>query len=115
VRVAIVGSRDYAHLGAVIRYVWALPGDAVVVSGGARGVDRVAAQTARARGLETEVYPADWTQGRGAGLARNSAIVRRCDRLVAFWDGTSRGTADAIRKARLAGKPVEVITEEVTA
>ena len=63
----------------------------------------------RAHGLPLFVVPADWkTHGKKAGPLRNTDIVARADALVAFWDGVSRGTRDAIVKARLAGKLVEV-------
>ena len=108
-RIAVVGSRDYADLERVARYVTALPPGSVVVSGGARGVDRAAALAARAAGLTVRVLDADWKRlGRGAGFARNEQIVAEAERVVAFWDGTSRGTVDTIRRARAGGKAVTV-------
>ena len=115
VRVAIVGSREYPDWHQVYQYVETLPADAVVISGGARGVDRVAVEYARRRRLITEVYPADWeTHGKSAGFIRNQTIVERADQIVAFWDGTSKGTADTIRRARAAGKPIMVIGPPAT-
>ena len=109
-KVAIVGSRRYADLGAVRTFVETLPLDAVVISGGARGVDTAAVDAAKARGLAVEVFPADWSQGLGAGFARNHTIVQAATEVVAFWDGESRGTAHTIRTAQRNGKPVTVIT-----
>lgn len=94
---------------AVIDYVNALPADTVVVSGGARGVDRTAAQTARARGLQVKEFIPNWNMGKGAGFIRNEQIVNAADRVVAFWDGKSSGTAHSISLADRAGKPVIVI------
>jgi hypothetical protein len=110
-RVAVVGSRDYPDMEAVRSFVRRLAlttPDAVVVSGGARGVDAVAVASARRHGLEVEEIPADWSKGRAAGVMRNTVIVERADRVVAFWDGTSRGTLDTITKAKKAGKLVTV-------
>jgi hypothetical protein len=50
--VAVVGSRDFADLDSVRPFVHQLPAGVLVLSGGARGVDRCAA-AARARGLRT--------------------------------------------------------------
>ena len=109
-KVAIVGSRDYPHRQRVYDYVAALPYDTTVISGGAPGVDSWAEDAARERGLRVSVKHADWDiYGRAAGPIRNTAIVAPADRVVAFWDGKSPGTADTIRKARDAGLPVEVI------
>lgn len=108
-RVAIVGSRDYPDLDAVRRFVASLPDGTVVVSGGARGVDRTAENAALARGLSVESYPADWqAHGKAAGYLRNQTIVAVSDCVVAFHDGRSPGTAHTIQIAREKGKPVEV-------
>src|SRR5262245_11253362 len=96
-RVAVVGSRDYPDLEAVRAYVRAQPADTVIISGGARGVDQVAVDTARRLQLAYEVYPADWTRyGKRAGFLRNITIVDNADAVVAFWDGVSRGTKHTI-------------------
>jgi hypothetical protein len=108
--IAIVGSRDFPDLDRVRRFVRSLRPDVVVVSGGAGGVDSAAICEARARGLAVEVFTPDWTHfGRAAGAIRNRQIVERADRVVAFWDGVSKGTKITIDLAQLARKPVEII------
>jgi hypothetical protein len=99
--VAVVGSRDFADLDRVRRFVHQLPGDVTVLSGGARGVDRCAADTARARGLATLEFPANWERDGYplAGHLRNDRIAERCDRMFAFWDGRSNGTHHAFHRA----------------
>ena len=110
-RVAVVGSRDYPDLDAVRAFVHSLPQGTVVVSGGARGVDRTAADEARLCGLAVDIHMPDWGRdGRRAGLLRNASIVAACDRLVAFWAGASTGTAHTLSLARRAGRPCEVRT-----
>lgn len=115
-RIAIIGSRDYPDWRVVKEYVRTLPRDTVIVSGGARGVDRIAVMEARRQRMMTEVYPAEWdAHGKAAGIIRNKTIVARADKVVAFWDGTSPGTAHTIRLAKAAGKPVTVIGLPATA
>lgn len=117
-RVAIVGSRDWADPCRVRAYVVALPVGTTVISGTEpnrnplhdRGVDQVAIRAARARGLDTVVFSADWDRhGNAAGPIRNRDIAANCTRLVAFWDGVSRGTDNVVRQARNLGRPVEII------
>lgn len=115
-RIAIIGSRDYPDLEQVRRYVATLPPDAIILTGGAHGVDKVAEQEARRHGLQCAVFIAEWdAQGKIANLRRNREIVEHCDMLVAFWDGRSRGTAETIRLAEDMGKPVEVFSANLTA
>lgn len=109
-KIAIVGSRNYPHLERVWEYVQTLPPDTVIISGGARGVDRTAEAAARKRGLPVMIFAAEWGKyGKAAGMIRNEYIVAVADQIIAFYDGTSRGTANTIDRARKAGKPVEVI------
>jgi YspA, cpYpsA-related SLOG family len=109
-KIAIVGSRDYPDLGAVVRFVKGLPPGTVVVSGGARGVDRTAEQAARAAGFEVLIFPADWEKhGRMAGFKRNVQIVNASDEVVAFWDLRSHGTKHTLDFAKSVGKPVKII------
>lgn len=109
-KVAIVGSRDYRDMRRVREYLETLDHDTVIVTGCAIGVDAWARSISRTLDMRCEVYTADWQKhGRAAGPLRNTEIVSACDRLVAFWDGKSRGTADSIAKAKAAGKPVMVI------
>ena len=90
-----------------------LPVGTVVVSGGARGVDSIAEVAARDRGLEVVVFQAGWDRlGRKAGPIRNAKIVANADRVVAFWDGSSRGTLNTLGQALRAGLPVEVFDSE---
>ena len=109
-RVAIVGSRDYGRLDQVRTYIDLLPEFTVILSGGARGVDQCAAEAARERGLEVQEYLPDWKSlGRKAGVARNALVVDQADLVVAFWDGKSRGTKNAIDLARNMCKPFAVV------
>jgi hypothetical protein len=100
VMMAVVGSRDYEYLDEVKEFVAVLPANVVVISGGARGVDTVAVQTAQERGILTIVYKPNWRMyGKSAGPIRNQRIVDECDCLAAFWNGKSPGTLHSIRCA----------------
>lgn len=112
--VAIVGSRTYPDLDLVREYVAELPEGTVVISGGARGVDSVAEQAARKRGLETLVVYPDWkTYGKSAGMRRNITIVDSADLIVAFWNRESKGTKHTIAYAEKKLKPVIVVPPRI--
>lgn len=110
-KVAIVGSRVWPNPEQIRAFVATLPENTIVVSGGARGVDSIAENAARRRGLSCHVIFADWDKhGKSAGYRRNVQVVEACDRVVAFWDGRSPGTKHTIDIATKAGKPVDVIS-----
>jgi predicted Rossmann fold nucleotide-binding protein DprA/Smf involved in DNA uptake len=115
VRVGIVGSRRRTDRERIETYIAQLAPDTVVVTGGARGPDQWAGEAARARGLAVAVHKPDlggastrW-QMADRYYARNQRIVDDSDLIVAFVapDRTG-GTEDTIRRAKRAGKPVEV-------
>lgn len=108
--VAIVGSRDFSRLHLVEQFVLGLASDSVIVSGGAHGVDAVAEETARSRGLEVIIFKADWDKyGKSAGFIRNKSIVDHSDIIVAFWDGESKGTHSTIKLAKKFGKTLLIM------
>ena len=82
----------------------------MIVWGGARGVDTMANQWAKANGIRRRVIRADWDRyGKAAGPIRNGVMVRASDMVVAFWDGKSSGTGDMIRQSKSAGLRVVVV------
>ena len=103
-RLAIVGSRHFTDQQYVDRIMAAYTAEhgmpSLVVSGGARGVDRLAEGWARQHRVAVRIFGAEWQRyGKAAGPIRNSAIVAAVDRVIAIHVNHSSGTADTIRKA----------------
>lgn len=109
-RLAIVGSRHCPGLS-LEQVVEKIPINCTeIVSGGSRGVDDLARQAAQALGIPLKVYRPDYARhGRAAPLMRNDLIVQRAHYVLAFWDGSSRGTAYTIRECIRRHVPVRVI------
>jgi predicted Rossmann fold nucleotide-binding protein DprA/Smf involved in DNA uptake len=91
-------------------YVNSLPPRASIITGSASGVDAAATKAARARGIAVQVMPAafDELADSKKSDARNQRLVDACDVLVAFWDGTSKGTRNTVDRALDSGKEVHV-------
>ncbi|HXM71751.1 MAG TPA: SLOG family protein [Candidatus Dormibacteraeota bacterium] len=109
-RVAIVGSRRFSEPARVSDYVNALPPRALIITGSASGVDAAATKAARAKGIPVQVIPASFDELSDAArsAARNQRLVDACDLLVAFWDGSSKGTRSTVERALDSGKEVHV-------
>jgi len=120
VNIGVVGSRsfhDYEQLKDVldreIKHVRLYKPDINIriVSGGARGADTLARRYAYSRAdVEYTEHRPDWKEhGRKAGIMRNYEIVKSSARLVAFWNGKSKGTKHTIIAARQSGRNVKVV------
>ena len=136
-KIAIVGSRDffliydYKNLKYIVDYVKTSfaheviinefsEGD-ILISGGAKGVDIFAEATIdewnkkayeyskNPNKLEKKIFKPDWDKyGKKAGFLRNQLIVNEADKVIAFWDGKSKGTKHSIDLAIKAGKPLDI-------
>ena len=81
-----------------------------IVSGGASGVDSCAEEYARKNELRLTVFLPQYERyGRAAPIVRNKQIVDYADRIVAFWDGKSKGTLSVIKYAEKIGKACKII------
>ena len=109
-KVAIVGSRHFSDPARVADYVQSLPPRASIITGSASGVDAAATRAARDRGIAVQVIPASFEELADASkaAARNQRLVDACDVLVAFWDGSSKGTRTTVERALDSGKEVHV-------
>ena len=80
-----------------------------VLSGAARGVDRLAEAWAHAHTIPVTRFPADWTrEGTRAGFLRNARMAVAAEALIAIWDGQSPGTRHMIQTAKDCGLRVFV-------
>lgn len=105
-KIAIVGSRKVT-IENLEDYIFDCD---EIVSGGAVGVDTSAAEFARSKGIKlTEFLPEYKRYGRAAPIVRNRKIVDYADKIIAFWDGSSKGTLSVIKYAKEKGKTCEVI------
>lgn len=105
-KIAIVGSRDI-YIDDFSKYL--KEGDEVV-SGGASGVDCCVKRYAEENGLTlTEFLPQYQQFGRAAPIVRNQQIVNYADRVVVFWNGSSKGALSVINYAKKTGKLYEIV------
>jgi predicted Rossmann fold nucleotide-binding protein DprA/Smf involved in DNA uptake len=99
-KIAISGSRSiedrdwlYGHLDRL------LPEGAVLLSGGARGVDTLVEEYAKAEGIDHILFKpyhmldSKVPYQKKFFFVRNRQLIDNADKVVIFWDGESGGTA----------------------
>lgn len=80
-----------------------------IVSGDARGADKLGERYAKERGYLVAIFKADWqAEPKRAGYIRNMQMASYADVLIAFNLGT-RGTGHMIKIAKQSGLQVRVI------
>ena len=106
-KIGIVGSRSLTVCDLGEHIDWECD---EIISGGAKGIDTCAAEYARKNGIKLTIIPPDYEKyGKAAPIIRNREIVKRSDRVIAIWDGASKGTLSVINLCKKFEKPCLVI------
>ena len=82
-----------------------------IVSGGARGADRLAKRYAdEHEDVYYVEFKPDWeAHGKRAGFMRNVEIVKDSHMVLAFWNGKSKGTKHTMGIAQSLNKRLKVV------
>ena len=115
-KLAIIGSRGFSDYDKLCEEMAKLPKPALIVSGGARGADSLGKKYADEHGIPTRIFPAIWRpdgeggpMDKGAGMKRNTDIIKESTAILSFWDGESRGTMDSMNKAIMFKKYMRIV------
>lgn len=110
-RIIIAGSRGITEYAMVDRAVRESEFPITeVISGGARGADRLGEEWARRNEIPIRRFMADWERhGKRAGLVRNEEMADHAEGLIAVWDGQSPGTKHMIETAEKKGLKVFIL------
>lgn len=105
-RVIVAGTREFDNYlllqMKLTDYLLSIPNEEIeIISGTARGADKLGEQYASDYNLKCIKFPADWnTYGKSAGYRRNAEMAKYASQehgvLFAFWDGKSKGTKHMI-------------------
>lgn len=114
-RIIIAGSRtfnNYALFASKLDHLVKKLRNIYIVTGDAKGPDKMATRWAFERGWSYSIFRAEWDKhGKAASLIRNQEMIEkgRAKALIAFWDGKSKGTKSIIDLAKKAKLKVKVI------
>ena len=115
-RILVCGAREWSSFNTVYAVLKTYPAGTEVVHGACRGADQIGGLAAKVLGFKVYEFPANWEKhGKAAGLIRNQKMLDqgKVDEVLAFHNDIerSRGTADMVRRAKLAGKPCRIVKE----
>ncbi len=117
-KIAIVGSREGFKDGFVYPklnkyYDPNDPSKNTFITGGARGVDEMVKNYANELKIPLEIIKPINPASKIDYLFRNVEIITKADKIIIFWNGTSRGTKFVIDYAKARGKEVEIISLKI--
>lgn len=97
--ITIAGSRGFNNYAFLSREVSKIisnhninVNDVVIISGGAKGADKLGERYAMDNNMSLDLHPADWSKGRYAGMIRNREMANISQMVIIFWDGMSTGS-----------------------
>ncbi len=113
-KIAVIGSREFKSKGVVNNILMKeLIGkfEDVVVTGGARGVDRYAIDFCKDFNIRCQIIRPITTKNKLYFLYRNIEIITMADKIFAFWDEKSRGTKFVIDYASSRKKEITIFND----
>lgn len=98
----IAGSRDICNYDVLLEVIEKCPWEITeIISGTAKGVDRMGERWANEHGIPIDLHPANWDKyGKAAGRIRNLEMAEVADATIALWDGKSNGTKNMIELSK---------------
>lgn len=112
----IAGSRSFQNLNSYIidSFIGHFNKVSEIVSGTAKGIDRLGEIWAEEYNIPIKKFPANWNKyGKEAGFIRNKEMVDYCDQALIIWDGESRGTKHDIDLLNESNKPYLLVRLKV--
>lgn len=112
--IAVVGSRgfnDYDRLSDFLDTLDAFCAITGISTGDADGADALARRYAAEHNLPLQIFTPEWDRfGKRAAFIRNEKIWEAADAEgVAFWDGSSKGTAHSFSISKAQGKRCHIV------
>lgn len=118
-RVIIAGSRDfnnYKLLETSVKDILKDYEDIEIISGTAKGADSLGEKYAKENNIKLKQFPAQWNlYGKQAGYIRNKQMAKYSIEdnsigiLIAFWNGTSKGTGHMVDIANEMNLQVNIV------
>ena len=99
-KILITGSRTIHNIKVIEKALEEFNSNDLIIHGGAAGADSIAEYYCNKKGIPTKIIRPVNNQ-KESYLRRNCEMIGMCDRVIAFWNGKSTGTAFTINYAKL--------------
>ena len=115
-KIAIIGSRNLSPLTILVVAIEIYEtiedvNVTEVISGGARGIDSIAEKAAKVLNKTMTIIRPNNPSKKQDYILRNFKIVDQADKIIAYWNGKSKGTLSTINYAKRINK--EIVIREI--
>jgi len=112
-KIAIIGSRDFGDKSLVDETLFneLTRQNDIVITGGADGVDNCVKDFCKMNATPCKIIRPINPSKKLDYLFRNVEIITLADKIIAFWDGKSKGTKFVIDYAKARDKDIKIIKE----
>lgn len=115
-KIAIIGSREFKNKELVektlAKELTSILQGIEVITGGARGVDTWVKEFCEKDCTPCKIIRPINPKNKLDYLFRNVEIITLADKIIAFWDGKSKGTKFGIDYAKARNKDIEIIIDK---
>ena len=112
-KVIIAGGRDFNDYDLLCRKadkILSQQSEIEIVSGAAKGADKLGERYALEHGYQIIRYIPDWNFfGKSAGFIRNIDMAEHADALILFWNGKSNDSKHMLKIARDKGLKIRIM------
>jgi len=112
-KIIIAGGRDFDNYDLLCQKVDKIlsrQSEIEIVSGTAKGADKLGERYAAEHGYPIIHYIPDWNFfGKSAGYIRNVEMADNADALILFWNGKSKGSGHMLKIAKGKGLKIRII------
>jgi len=109
-KIGFTGSRNIRILTEeMLKELDKIKNDDIIIHGGAIGADSLVREWCNLNNIAQEIIRPINPSNRSHYLYRNIEVITKCDKLIAFWDGESRGTKFTMDYAKSRNKEVILV------
>ncbi len=109
-KIGFTGSRNITKLTEeMLSVLDKIENNDIIIHGGAIGADKLIGEWCGLNNIVQEIIKPINPSNRSHYLYRNIEIVTKCDKLIVFWDGESRGTKFTMDYAKARNKEIILV------
>ena len=112
-KIGFTGSRNIRKFNEeILQVLDKIKRDDIIIHGGAIGADNLIKEYCNINNIAQEIIRPVNPSNKSHYLYRNIEIITKCNKLIVFWDGESRGTKFTMEYANARNKEIVIVKQK---